>query len=227
MPKARSTDRRSSWTSRTCTSLESANSASRSARRMPCTASSHSRRASSVVAPVAVSGFQAPSAASEARSSTASRRWASRPKSRPASASGAALPGRPASTAVCAKAAAVAVSVGSVMTVSGVPGPARSSMPTWRSTASTRTAVSKPSVAPVRAPALSQPAATLRAAAATGRRRSSPLRSATWSRIFAEARTRETEAASRAPSPFATEAVRIPRSGQGPAVRRAASALPV
>ncbi len=112
------------------------------------------------------------------------------------------------------------------MTVSGVPGPANSSMPSCRSTASTSTAVSKPTVAPVRAPARPHPAATLRAAAATGRRRSAPFPSATWSRIFAEASTRETDAARRAPSPFATEAVRIPRSGQGPAVRRRASAGP-
>lgn len=52
---------------------------------------------------------------------------------------------------MCAKAAAVAVSVGSVTVSSGVPGPASSSMPVCRSTASTSSAVSKPSCAPVRA----------------------------------------------------------------------------
>lgn len=107
--------------------------------------------------------------ASASRSSTASRRWASRPKSRPASASAAALPGLPASCAVCAKAAAVAVSVGSVTASTGVPIPASTSMPACRSTASTRTAVSKPREAPVRAPARSQERATRRAATARGR----------------------------------------------------------
>lgn len=102
----------------------------------------------------------------------------------------------------------------------GVPGPASASIPVCRPTASTRSAVSNPRAAPVRAPARSQRAATRRAAAATGLRARSPSRSATWSRIFAEASTRETAAASRAPSPRATGAVRIPRSGQGPAVRR-------
>lgn len=96
--------------------------------------------------------------------------------------------------------AAVAVSVGSVTVSSGVPGPASDSIPVCRSTASTRTAVSKPSSAPVRAPALSQPAATRRAAAATGRRFNSPSRSATWSRTFADASTSDTAAASLAPS---------------------------
>ncbi len=104
----------SSCTSSRCTSRPSANSASRSASRTPCTASSASRRASVSGVPVAVSGFQAPDAASASLSSTASRRWASRPKRRPASASGSALSGRPARYAVCANAAAVAVSVGSV-----------------------------------------------------------------------------------------------------------------
>lgn len=165
---------------------------------------------------MAVSGFQAPAAASAVWSSTASSRCARRPKYRPASARAGALPGRPARTEVCAKAAAVAVSVGSVTTSTGVPGPASVSMPACRSTASTRTAVSKPREAPVRAPARSQPRATLRAARAMGARANSPSRSATWSRTFAEARTSETAAASRAPSPLATGAVRIPRSGQGP-----------
>ncbi|OSY54131.1 hypothetical protein BG846_00203 [Streptomyces fradiae ATCC 10745 = DSM 40063] len=82
--------------------------------------------------------------------------------------------------------------------------------------------MSNPSSRPVLAPAASQRRATRRAAAATGLRASSPSRSATWSRIFAEASTRETAAASRAPSPRATGAVRMARSGQGPAVRRAA-----
>ncbi len=59
-----------------------------------------------------------------------------------------------------------------------------------------------------------------------GARANSPSRSATWSRTLAEASTSETAAASRAPSPWATEAVRIPRSGQGPAVRRASGAVP-
>ncbi len=222
-PKARSTERRSSCTRRTCASVPSVNSASRIARRTPCRASSHRRRASVSGVPVAVRGFHAPDAASASRSSTASSRCASRPKSRPASASGPAFCGLPASTAVCAKAAAVAVSVGSVTVSSGVPGPARDSIPVCRSTASTRTAVSKPSSAPVRAPALSQPAATRRAAAATGRRPNSPSRSATWSRTLADASTSETAAASLAPSPRATGAVRIDRSGQGPAVRRRTS----
>ncbi len=226
VPKARSTEVRSSCTSSRWASPASANSTSRSASLMPCRASSHSRRASGSEVPVAVSGFQAPDAASAAWSSTASSRCASRPKYRPASASGAALPGRPASCAVWAKAAAVAVSVGSVTTSTGVPGPASVSMPVCRSTASTRTAVSKPSEAPVRAPARSQPRATLRAAAAIGARANRPSPSATWSRTFAEARTSETAAASRAPSPLATGAVRIPRSGQGPAVRREPGAGP-
>ncbi|OAR27631.1 hypothetical protein A8W25_05305 [Streptomyces sp. ERV7] len=120
---------------------------------------------------------------------------------------------------MCAKAAAVAVSVGSVTVSRGVPGPASASIPVCRSTASTRTAVSNPREAPVRAPARSQLAASRRAASATGLRFNRPSRSATWSRTFAEARTSETAAASRAPSPWATGAVRIARSGQGPAVR--------
>ncbi|MWA10140.1 hypothetical protein E5671_13295 [Streptomyces sp. BA2] len=130
------------------------------------------------------------------------------------------MPGLPAMTAVCAKAAAVAVSVGSVTVSREVPGPAKPSMPTCRSTASSRTAVSKPTSAPVRAPARSQLRATFRAAAATGLRAKRPSPSTTWSRTFADASTSETAAASRAPSPCATEAVRMPRSGQGPAVRR-------
>lgn len=109
----------------------------------------------------------------------------------------------------------------------GVPMPARDSIPVWRSTASTRTAVSKPRARPVLAPALSQERATRRAAAATGRRANRPSRSATWSRTFAEARTSETAAASLAPSPRATGAVRMARSAQGPAVRRPASVTPV
>ncbi|QES23038.1 hypothetical protein DEJ46_31180 [Streptomyces venezuelae] len=227
VPKARSTELRSSWARRTWTSLSSANSASRRASRIPCRASSASRRASSREVPVAVSGFQAPATASAGWSSTASRRWARRPKSRPASASGAAFSGRPARTAVCAKAAAVAVSVGSVTVSSGVPSPARVSIPVCRSTASTRTAVSKPRERPVLAPALSQERATRRAAAATGLRANRPSRSATWSRTFAEARTSETAAARRAPSPWATGAVRMARSAQGPAVRRPAAVTPV
>ncbi|MDQ0699569.1 hypothetical protein QF048_006011 [Streptomyces sp. W4I9-2] len=86
--------------------------------------------------------------------------------------------------------------------------------------------MSKPRAAPVRAPARSHPAATRRAAAATGRRANSPSRSATWSRTLAEARTSETAAASRAPSPLATGAVRMARSGQGPAVRRPSGVRP-
>lgn len=120
---------------------------------------------------------------------------------------------------MCAKAAAVAVSVGSVTVSSGVPGPASASMPICRSTASTSTAVSNPMSDPVRAPARPQFVAIRRAARATGLRASTPSPSATWSRTLAEASTSETAAASRAPSPCATEAVRIPRSGQGPAVR--------
>ncbi len=115
-------------------------------------------------------------------------------------------PGRPARAAVCAKAAAV--SVGSVTVSSDVPRPAKASIPACRSTASTRTAVSKPTAEPVRAPALSRLLATRRAAAATGRRASSPSPSTTWSLTFAEASTSE------------TEAVRMPRRGQGLVVRR-------
>ncbi|AZQ33749.1 hypothetical protein EJ357_09935 [Streptomyces cyaneochromogenes] len=170
--------------------------------------------------PVAVSGFHAPASASATWSSTASRRCASRPKRRPASASGTALCGRPARIAVWAKAAAVAVSVGSVTVRIGVPGPASDSIPTCRSTASTSTAVSNPTAEPLRAPAAPQPEATRRAASASGLRASSPSPSATWSRTLAEASTSETAAASRAPSPCATDAVRIPRNGHGPAVRR-------
>ncbi len=68
----------------------------------------------------------------------------------------------------------------------------------------------------------SQRRVTARAPAATGRRANTPSWSSTWSRIFTEASASETAAASRAPSPRATEAVRIPRSGHGPAVRRPA-----
>ena len=46
VPKARSTELRSSWASSTCASFASVNSASRSASRIPCSASSASRRAS-------------------------------------------------------------------------------------------------------------------------------------------------------------------------------------
>ncbi|NEE18778.1 hypothetical protein G3M58_71435 [Streptomyces sp. SID7499] len=80
--------------------------------------------------------------------------------------------------------------------------------------------MSNPTAEPVRAPAVSQLTATRRAARATGLRANSPSPSVTWSRTFAEASTRDTAAASRAPSPWATEAVRMPRSGHGPAVRR-------
>lgn len=62
----------------------SVNSTSRSASRMPCTASSRSRRASSRLVPMAASKFHAPAAASASGSSTASSRCARRPKSRPA-----------------------------------------------------------------------------------------------------------------------------------------------
>ncbi|AGP58922.1 hypothetical protein M271_37625 [Streptomyces rapamycinicus NRRL 5491] len=86
--------------------------------------------------------------------------------------------------------------------------------------------MSKPSAAPLRSPARSHRPATRRAAAATGRRANAPSPSATWSRTFAEASTSETVAARRAPSPWATDAVRIPRSGQGPAVRRQPSDPP-
>ncbi len=86
--------------------------------------------------------------------------------------------------------------------------------------------MSNPTADPLCAPARPQLAATRRAAAATGLRASSPSRSATWSRTLAEASTSETAAASRAPSPCATDAVRIPRSAHGPAVRRDSSAAP-
>ncbi|KRV49628.1 hypothetical protein AQ490_20145 [Wenjunlia vitaminophila] len=219
VPKARSTERGSSCTSSTWTNPPRVNSTSASASRTPRTASSHSRRASSRPVPVAVSGFHAPALASSARSSTASNTWANRPNSRPASANGARFPGRPASTAVCANAAAVAVSVGSVTSNSETP--AIDSTRNCRSTASTSTAVSNPTSAPRTAPPRSQRAATPRATAATGRRANTPSRSATWSRTFAEASTNDTAAANRAPSPTATSADRIPRNGHGPADRRA------
>ncbi|MBN9741965.1 hypothetical protein DMP23_12735 [Amycolatopsis sp. A1MSW2902] len=196
------------------------NSASRNASSTPSTASEHSRWASSSAVPVASNGFQDPDAASAARSSTASSRWATRPNSRPASASGARLPGRPAITAVCANAADDASSAGSVASNGESPARiARSSSP-WRPTTSVRTAVSKPISAPVRPPCAAQRRATSRAAPATGRRAKAPSRSATWSATFAEARTSDTAAASRAPSPTATDAGRIDRSGHGPAARR-------
>ncbi len=121
------------------------NSASLSASLMPSSASSHRRRASARSAPVASSGFHAPLAWSAARSSTASTRWAIRPKSRPASLRAAWLAGFPASTAVCANAAAVAVSVGSVTVSREVPGPAAASTAVWRPIASVSTPTSKPS----------------------------------------------------------------------------------
>ena len=146
MAKARSTERRSSCTSSTCASLSSVNSASRSASRIPCSASSH--EPPGLGERGAGGGERVPG----------TRRGVSflvlhgvqqmrEPPEEPAGLGerfGVAAAG-PARTAVCAKAAAVAVSVGSVTVSSGVPGPASASMPVCRSTASTSTAVSKPS----------------------------------------------------------------------------------
>ncbi|GAA2794074.1 hypothetical protein GCM10010441_19160 [Kitasatospora paracochleata] len=86
--------------------------------------------------------------------------------------------------------------------------------------------MSKPSAEPPPALCRSHRRATTRAPAATGRRANTPSRSATWSRTFTDASASETAAASLAPSPLATGAVRIPRSGHGPAVRRAPPAVP-
>ena len=141
---------------------------------MPRSASSHRRRASARSVPVASSGFHAPLAWSAARSSTASTRWAIRPKSRPASLRAAWLAGFPASTAVCANAAAVAVSVGSVTVSRGVPGPAAASTAVWRPIASVSTPTSKPSSRPVRVLAAAHRAASAVAAPRTPGRPSAP-----------------------------------------------------
>jgi hypothetical protein len=130
------------------------------------------------------------------------------------------LAGFPASTAVCANAAAVAVSVGSVTVSRGVPGPAAASMVVWRPIASVSTPTAKPSSWPVRVLAADHRVASAVAAPRTPGRPNAPSPSSAWSRIFAAARTSDTVAASRAQSPMATSSFRIRRSAHRPAVRR-------
>ena len=113
---------------------------------------------------------------------------------------------------------AVAISVGSVTVSSAVPGPAAASTAAWRPTASVSTPTSKPSRWPDRALAAAQRVASDGRRPAHPGRPSAPSPSSTWSRIFAAASTSDTVAASRAQSPTATSAFRIPRSAHRPAV---------
>ena len=113
-------------------------------------------RVASTPAPVASTGFQRPARRSSSRSSSASRRWARRPKAAPVTASGAALSGRPARTAVCANAADTASAVGAVAS-SSVAVPPRS-IACWRAGTASSAAGSKPAGAVARARSLQRSA---------------------------------------------------------------------
>ncbi len=127
--------------------------------------------------------------------------------------------GRSVRIAVCAKASAVASSVGAVTVRTSVPSPASRSTSRWRSTTMARAAPSKPSPSPeVRAPCCHR-RATRPATARTPGLAKAPSPSSMWSLTLAEASIKETVAARSAPAPSATLADRMPRSGQGPAIR--------
>ncbi len=82
----------------------------------------------------------------------------------------------------------------------------------------TITDASNPRSAAVPSPLAAQRCATARPAHAI--RPASPSPSSTWSWIFNDASTSDTDAASRAPDPMATSADFNPRNAHGPADRR-------
>ena len=177
--KVRVTARRNSRVSRRCTSRPSVNSTSARASSMPSTASSHAVRTSPIGVAVAATGFHFPCTRSSCRSSIASSRCATRPNNWPTSRSGATFPGRPASTAVCANAAATEVSVGSVTASNELPGVAAASSAACRLIASISTAVSKPRAVPTPVPWRSHRSAIRRAAGRTPAAASTPSPSST------------------------------------------------